>query len=163
MKSFSRLLPIALAFLLVGCDLSTYPIDEPAAVKIDARLLGKWKETKKKGKSDLYTLTASNDYHYLVTILQHGNKHDAQRYDAFLSDVDSARFLNVLYKDDSVSGYLLLRILNINAAGNTVTTTVVKDSTMQYLTSSTAVREKVRAHLNDAAFFGDTVRFFRVK
>lgn len=154
---------VLLLLLLVGCDLSKYPIDDAPVIKTDARLIGKWKEKEKKGQSDLYTLTKKSDTRYLVTVKEHDDNKRTLKYDAFLSDVNNVQFLNVLYKDDSVNGYLFLRILNINAAGNTVIAAAVSDSTMKDLRSSAAVRERIKENLNNPVFYSDTVHFIKVK
>ena len=72
-------------------------------------------------------------------------------------------FLNVLYTDDSLNGYLLLKILDINPSGNMITAAAVSDSTMKYVTSSAAVRERIRTNLNNPVFYSDTVHFVKVK
>jgi len=151
------------ATFLTSCELSPYAIDDHAVINADARLLGKWKQKEKAKESDLYTLIKKDEFHYTVKVKEHGNHHRNLKYDAYLSDVNDVRFLNILYKDDSTSGYLLLRILDINPAANLITATPVADSTMQFATSSAAVREKIRTNLNNPKFYGDTVHFYKVK
>ena len=153
---------IAFLALLTGCELSNYPIDDHAVIKTDARLLGKWKEQEKKDHSDLYTLTQKGDNQYLVTVKEYELKRKL-KYDAWLSDVNNVRFLNVLYKDDSANGYLFIRILDINAAGNLITAAAVSDSMMKHVGSSAVVRERIRQNLNNPAFYSDTLHFVKVK
>jgi len=163
MKSFLFLLPVLLLLVfLTGCDLSTYPIDDHAVIKTDSRLLGKWKEKEKKDQSDLYTIARNGDTRYLVTVKEYDLKRTL-KYDAFLSDVNDVRFLNVLYKSDSANGYLFLRILDINAAGTVITAAAVTDSMMKHAGSSAGVRERIRQNLNNPVFYSDTLHFVRVK
>lgn len=149
-------------FGLESCELSDYPIDTQAVIKTDARLLGKWKEKEKKGQSDLYTLTKKGENRYQVTVKEYELKRTL-KYDAFLSDVNNVPYLNVLYKDDSANGYLFLKILDINAAGNLITATSVSDSMMKHMHSSAEVRERIRQNLNNPKFYNDTLHFYKVK
>ncbi len=163
MKNFLKFnLLIAFLAVLTGCDLSKYPIDDHPVIKNDTRLLGKWREKEKKEKSDLYTLTKKSETSYLVTMKEYGMKRTL-KYDAFLSDVNNVKFLNVLYKDDSANGYLFIRLLDINSSGNQTTAAAVSDSMMKYVSSSAAVRERVRENLNNPAFYSDTIHFEKVK
>jgi hypothetical protein len=156
---------VLLLCFLAGCDdLSKYPIDEKPIVKTDTRLVGKWAEKKEKGRNSIYTMAKKDETSYNILIKDSKSK-ISEQYDAFLSDVNAATFLNVACKNDrdSLQGYSLIRILNINAAGNMLTAASVADSTMKDITSSAAVRERIRAHLNDPKFYRDTVLFYKVK
>ena len=163
MRNAFLVLPLLTLLTLASCDLSTYPIDDHAVIKTDTRLQGKWKEKEKKEQSDLYTLTKKNDNTYLVTVKEHENNKRTLKYDAFLSDVNNVRFLNVLYKDDSANGYLFIRILNINPTGNIITATAISDSMMKHVGSSAAVRERIRENLDNPSFYSDTLHFIKVR
>jgi hypothetical protein len=163
MKSLFPLLAMVVFIgLLASCTLPKYPIDAPPSVKIDARLLGKWKGKNKGETRDLYTLTKKSDYLYSIEGKQSGNK-KKELLTAYLSMVDSVRFLNVWDNDDTAKSYLFLRLLEINAEGNKLRVCAVSDSNMQYLTSCAQVREYIVNHLNNPEFYGDTVWFSKVK
>ena len=150
--------------LLAGCNLSKFPIDDPAVVKIDARLLGTWKEQeeKKKAESELYTFAKLDDTHYTLIAKEQGKK-KIEKYTAFLSEINNVPFLNVHYKDDSTDGYFFIKILAINATGDKFMASPVSDSTMQLLTSSAMVRARIKGNVDQPAFYIDTLHFSKVK
>jgi hypothetical protein len=153
---------LILTLLFAGCTFSKYPIDDPAVVKIDARLMGKWKVKGKKTKNDVYTLSKKDDYHYQVVITEPG-KPEREEFLAFLSKIDDATFMNVHFKDDTVEGYFFIKILEVNIAANKATAAIVDDSTLQCLNGPTSVRERIHNKLNDPTFYTDTAHFYKVK
>ena len=153
-----------LVFLLTGCHLSKFPIDESPAVKIDARLLGNWSDKTKDG--DQYILSRKNDYQYNVLIKEKkGKKADKpETYIAYLSTVNSSTFLNVHGKDDdSGDRYLFIRILDLDANGKKMKMTSVADTTMEDLNSSLEVRSYITKNMDNPAFYHDTTWFYKVK
>ncbi len=154
---------MTLALLAIaGCELSKYPIDDPAVVKIDTRLLGKWKVDNEQDKHDLYTLTRKDDFHYHVTVANALDK-KVHKATAYLSNVGSLPFLNVYFKDDTASGYLFIKILNVNATGDKIITATVSDTTMKYLKSPAQVRARIQQRLNYPSFYSDTTHLHKVK
>lgn len=153
---------LLLITIFAGCDLSKYPIDDPAVVKIDTRLLGTWSEHKG-DLSETYTLTKKDDFYYTVT--EKNKKEKPKKYIAYLSEVEHTRFLNVYCKDekDSTDGYLFIKIIDLNVAKKTATAVSIKDSTMKYLTSTAQVRERITTNLNNPTFYGDTAYMYKVK
>ena len=144
-----------------ACSLPKYPIDETPSVKVDARLLGTWK-AKVKGETETYTLTREGDYQYLVTAKKPGNK-KKELMNAYLSMVDTIRFLNVYDRGDTEKRYFFMRLLEINAAGNRLRACGVDDTNMQHLPNAKAVREYVVKNINRPSFYGDTAWFEKVK
>ncbi len=157
-KKIQYCIAVLLIIIIAGCNLPKYPIDDPPVVKIDTRLLGKWKL---KNEKDVYVITKQNDYQYLITFKE--KKKAPEKQVAFLSKVNDARFLNIYCADDSGGSYFLLRIIDVNAAANRITAATVKDSTMQYLKSSAEVRDYVVKNLDNSAFYSDTGYFYKVK
>jgi hypothetical protein len=158
----SYIAAMLLVVLLIGCDLAKYPIDDPAVVKIDARLLGQWKTTNKDDKNDRYTLVKKDDFHYLVTA-RYGKEKKNHKFNAYLSEVEHVSFLNIHCKEDTVDGYFFLKIMNVNASGNKVITVTVSDSTMKYLKNPAQVKERIRKNLNNPVFYSDTTHMYKIK
>jgi len=145
-----------LMFLLfAGCIVSKYPIDDPAAVKIDPRLLGKWETKGFSEDSIIYTITQQDDYRYFVA-LKHKQEKKPKKYPAFLSDVNNNWFLNIYNNVDSPIGYSFLEILNANAAYDKVTTLTVSDSALKYMNSAAEVRAYLTKNLHNPLSFSDT-------
>ncbi len=145
--------------LFASCDLSHYPIDDPAITKIDSGLLGKWREKSKKGDKDFITITRLNDYKYSIVDKEKGKKSEAMP--AHISVINNARFLNLFIKDSSDEGYMFYRIHNIDSKAGTFSFSTVKDSIIQYLYSPAEVRRYFANRLDDPAFYADT--FYMVK
>ncbi len=146
--------------LLQSCDLSKYPIDDPAIVKIDTRLLGTWADHKN-DLSETYTLARKDDYHYAVTMKSKKDK--PLKCVGWLSDVEHKMFLNVYYRDDKDTGYQFYRIIDLNAVKKSISIAVVKDTTMKYLNSTAEIRERIASNINNPGFYGDTGRLYKVK
>ena len=156
------------AFLFIGlfasCEPAKYPIDDHPLVKIDTRLIGKWKV---KGEKDEYILSKDGksvnvDYKYLV-LNKDPKTGKVDKFSAFLSEVGNAKFLNVFFKEDTIEGYIFLRILDINAAGTTARIATIADTTLKYITNATEMRERFTNRLNDPTFYNDTTYFYKIK
>jgi hypothetical protein len=161
MKNYKRfcLAPL-LIFLLTGCELPKYPIDDPPVVKIDSRLLGTWAENKK-DLSETYTLSKKDAVRYILTLKRKKDK--PEKFVAWLSDVEQNLFLNVYCHDTDDAGYIFVRILEYNATDKSLQMACVKDTTMKYLTTSAQIRERITSRINDPAFYGDTGKLYKVK
>jgi hypothetical protein len=153
---FIALLFIAASF--TSCDTAKWPLDEQPSIKIDKRLLGQWRV---KNKHEEFTLIKENDYSYTVLYKDWRNG-DLQKFGAFLSDVEGAKFLNVHIKDEKAEGYLLVRILDINTTTNIVKACTVTDSLFQVMTEPGDVRRRVTEHVNDPKYYVDTTYFYRI-
>ena len=161
-QAFSVFAGVLFIVSFAACNLSKYPIDDPAVVKIDARLLGAWKGKHKHEKSDLYILTKYNDYEYSI-LARDKKKTKEEHYNGFLSEVGGVRFLNIYSKDDTEKRYLFMKLIEINEAGNKLKVSCVNDTTMQYFTSAADVRQQITRNLNTPDFYGDTVNLYKVK
>ncbi len=165
MKRSLLIITVALS-LLTACREARYPIDEPAIVKIDTRLLGKWVALEKRdnilGAADydmVYKVTKQSDNKYKI-IYKDGKKKRGEKTTAYLSDINNELFLNV-YVDGDSSGYLFLKIISIDA--DKIVMTGIADTTMEQLTSPSQVRERITKNLHNPLFYKDTVEMDRVK
>ena len=116
MSKLAQVLSFILAVILVGCDGAKYPIDDPAVIKIDDRLLGKWGE--KKHGHEYYCISKTDDYHYFIAMLSK-KKETIDSQIAFLSVIDSTRFLNIRSENEEhVPTYMFLKIITLDAKKN---------------------------------------------
>ena len=145
----------------VACNSAKFPIDEQPAVKIDSRLLGKWMVKGKHKDNVTYTVARQSDYQYLITFKE--KKNEPEQHTAFLSDINKVMFFNIHGKDDSGDSYVFFRVLDINAKADRVTVATLADSTMRYLKSAAEVRERITKNLENASFYEDTMKFYKVK
>jgi hypothetical protein len=150
-KFFLVALPLA---LLIGCDLAKFPIDDTVSVKVDQRLVGKWKAEKKKEHAT-YRVSIKDSMHYVIIAK---DKKETDTFDAFLSEVRNIKILNVHVKSDSASGYIFLQILDISPDGRKITLATIKDTSMEHMPSAAMIREHIYNNLNDPEFYGDTTK-----
>lgn len=160
---FRSLVFAALLIFCAGCDLSKYPIDDPAVVKIDTRLIGKWRAQEEGKHYATYTLSRMDDFHYRISSrIKVKRSVQTDEYQGFLSEIDNVPFLNVFYKDDSGNGgYSILKVMDVRAKSIVVAS--IKDSTLKNLNSPKEVRERITNNLNNPLFFMDTTTLIRVK
>jgi len=166
MKSIFRY-SIALLFIVLafGCNrVSKYPIDDPARVRIDNTLLGKWVMKEDTLKTNYFLVTKKDDFKYNITYMNKGGTNRRyENFEAFISKVGSARFLNIQYYHESVQGYFFVKLVDINEDGDEVTTAEVADSTMMEITKPAEVRARMARNVNNPDFFADTAHFFKIK
>ena len=176
MKQVSLFALLGIAMLsLMACNDAKYPIDEKPSVKIDSRLLGTWIAIEKKkprvsSDADMeFTMSKQDELHYLISIDEKGmHKPEKQTTNAFLSKINTVEFLNISDNAKSrgttdTSGYIFLKVLGVNAKAGTLTLVNIADTTMNLLTSSAQVRERITKNLDNPSFYKDTIEFHRIR
>lgn len=95
MKTIKKLLfTLPLALLLTGCPYTgEITIDDKPSVKIDERLIGSW-EQKSSSSDYAYNVTKKDDFTYQF-VKENTKSGDKQTYNAFVSDIDGVKFLNL--------------------------------------------------------------------
>ena len=141
---------------------------------------GKRKEEKKEG----YFMNNERCY-YVTRVDADGRNPHYYFWGVFLSTVGREMYFNVSYlyqplpvkstappdpKEwyaretysvaDEESGYFFVHIINISH--NSMTTAVVADTTLKYLTSAKEVRNRIEKNLNNPGFYSDTLHFYKV-
>ncbi len=151
--------------LLFSCNrVSRFPIDDPARVKIDNTLLGKWMLKEDTSRTNYFIVKKKDDFKYAITYMNEGGTHiQYEDFTAFISKVGSSRFLNVQYYYKDVQGYFFLKLVDINEAGDEIVTATVADSTMLEITVPAEVRARITRNVNNPAFFADTAHFYKIK
>lgn len=164
-RNFLFCAALLLAVVVVGCNrVCRFPIDDPARVKIDNTLLGKWTLQEDTSRANYFIVKKKDDFKYSVTYMnQQGTHIEYEDFDAFLSKVNNTRFLNVQYYHESMQGYFFLRLVDISEAGDEIITATVADSTLSEITKPAEVRARIARNLNNSAFFSDTAHFLKVK
>ena len=114
------------------------------------------------------------DYYYYITYFSnHGKNPRYQQWSSFTSIVNNKEFLNIPYRyvpmsdgrfltEQQEDGYFFVRLININKAYDTITTAIIADTKLKYLTSSKQVREHIEKNINKASFYCDTLHFYKV-
>ena len=144
--------------MVLGCVASKYPIDSVPKLKIDSRLIGDWK-IKDSDTNERFSLSRASDNEYLI--MYKDSKFETQQpFYGYLSEVNKALFLNGYRGEDTTMGYLLLKIININADATEITATNVIDTTLKYARSSQVIRKRVEKNLNNRSFYGSPSAVF---
>ncbi|MEI8278419.1 MAG: hypothetical protein WCG87_01575 [Bacteroidota bacterium] len=159
MKISFKYLAFLLLISLSACETSKFPIDDPANVKVDTRFMGHWKA--KRDRKTTYIISQLNDYHY--QIITKKKRKDPEIEQAYLSSVEGNLFLNVYNKDSLQDGYLLLRIMDVNAKADRVAIATISDTTMKHMSSAAEVRQDIIKNINNPAFYDDTIYLHKVK
>ncbi len=166
MRKYILILTAFVGLLLAtGCNrVSKYPIDDPARIKIDNTLLGKWVMKEDTLKTNYFVISKKDDFKYNITYMnQGGTNRQYENFEAFISKINNTRFLNVQYYFGDTKGYFFLKLLDVNEAGDEVTTATVIDSTMMDIAKPAEVRARITRNVSNPAFFADTAHFFKLK
>ena len=163
---------------------SRYSIDQQPQISIDTRMLGTWKAIEdtdakncvvvqcyrdlfhKSGPSFADSVKNAGNY-YITYLNRHGRNPLYQQFEAFLSKVQNAYFLNFHYdnatwEDTTEYGFVLVKFIRINPTYDTVITALVADTSLKKITCSASLRKRISAHLNNPAFYSDTLHFYKV-
>jgi hypothetical protein len=151
--------------LFTGCNnVSRFPIDDPARIKIDNTLLGKWHLKEDTDRNNYFLIKKKDDYHYFFTYMNRGGTYRVyENFDGFLSKVNNSRFLNITYWHEEVTGYILVRLLEVSESGDEITTTNIADTTLMEIKNPAEVRAKIGRNLGNPNFFRDTAHFEKIK
>ena len=161
-KCYSIILLLLCALGIGGCDyVARYPIDKPALIKMDTRMLGIWKLTEDTSTHNYFVIERKDDFNCKVTYMnRYGENPQYAHFPVFFSMVDSVPFFNVSYRDYSASGYFFLKILEFNV--NVLTVAMYADSNLLQTKTPGDVRESIHKNLNDPRYFKQVYHFRKV-
>jgi hypothetical protein len=168
MKKIYLLLTLGIcALLFTGCPYkSEVTIDTPTSVKIDTRMLGKWQQ--RNSEDVTYVVTKKDDNTYSILEKnkpQEGQKQSAddnKTYNAFLSDVDGTKFLNVCeVTTDSSKTYYFYK-LEFNDETNGFSLYPVSDYITETFTASADLKKFIQQYKSLSFFFGTKDEYIKV-
>lgn len=145
MTKLKWILPmLCLAVVLGGCPYkSELPIDNPS-VKVDPALLGYWQSASKG-----YTVSKLDTYHYLISDKQ---SETGSEHKAFMSNVGTDRFLNVIDDSEGPTMYYLYR-LTLNSAGNQITLSGVTENIDEHFSNSAELKAFIERNKHISFFY----------
>jgi len=118
-------------------------------------------------------IAKKDHYYYISYINRHGTNLLYNQWVSFASKVGNVTFLNIPYRHvpeknghlngQIKTGYFFVRLINISASYDSITTAIVADTTLMHLTSSKDLRNHVTKHMNDPAFYSDTLHFYKAQ
>ena len=131
----------ACCFLLMGCPYETeVPISEPS-VKFPADLLGKWES--KSASDEIITISKKTDYIVSISKTKKEPKEDdkPEEYEAYLSDIDAVKFLNISELNEQGSGakFYLYRI-EVSANSSRITLNAVTENIDEQFSNSAELK-----------------------
>lgn len=155
MKKFIQLFAVvSFSFLLLGCPYETeVPIDQPS-IKFPGNLFGRWEP--KNSSDDVLTIKRKDDFVVTITKTKKDAKPDdsVEQYEAFLSEVDNIRFLNVtdVSENNATLKYVLYRI-DVSPNSARITLSAVTENIDETFTSSAELKAFIQKNMQHSFFF----------
>lgn len=165
----------AFAIMLMGIVLlgssckntASYALDKEPVPEIQKdQVMGRWKFEEDTNSGNFYEITKAdvsipNQYH--IRFWNRGGANPSYEANGFFSVVKGYGFFNVPYFEKGLTnfGYGFLKLVEIDADFTRLTAAVVGDETMRSLASEAEVRKYVTAHVDDPAFYSDTIHLFK--
>jgi hypothetical protein len=151
--SMKNLLSLSvLAFIIIlfsGCPYSSeVTIDQPS-VKLDEKLLGKWE-----GKSSTdytYTVTKLDDKTYNID-KKSASTGDVTNYNAFLSEINGTRFMNVYEPNGESNTYYFYKV-EVTSSGSKTTLIPVTENIDEKFTTSSELKDFFKKNMANSYFF----------
>ncbi len=140
--------------LLMGCPYETeVPISEPS-VKFPADLLGKW-ESKSSG-DEIMTIKTKTDYIVSISKTKKEPKEDdkSEEYEAYLSEVDAVKFLNISEVGEQGSGakFYLYKI-EVSANNSRITLNAVTENIDEQFSNSAELKAFIQKNMHLSFFY----------
>ena len=140
--------------LLMGCPYETeVPISEPS-VKFPADLLGKW-ESKSSG-DEIMTIRKKTDYIVSISKTKKEPKEDdkSEEYEAYLSEVDAVKFLNISEVGEQGSGakFYLYKI-EVSANNSRITLNAVTENIDEQFSNSAELKAFIQKNMHLSFFY----------
>ncbi len=144
----------ACCFLLMGCPYETeVPISEPS-VTFPADLLGKW-EPKSSG-DEIVTIRKKTDYIVSISKTKKEPKEDdkPEEYEAYLSEVDAVKFLNISEVGEQGSGakFYLYKI-EVSANNSRITLNAVTENIDEQFSNSAELKAFIQKNMHLSFFY----------
>lgn len=165
----------AFAVMLMGIVLlgssckntASYALDKEPVPEVQRdQVMGKWKFEEDTNSGNFYEVTRAhssipNQYH--IRFWNRGGINPTYEANGFFSVVKGYGFFNVPYFEKGLTnfGYGFLKLIEIDPDFTSITAAVVGDETMRSLASEDEVRKYVTAHVDDPAFYSDTIHLFK--
>jgi uncharacterized protein YdeI (YjbR/CyaY-like superfamily) len=144
----------ACCFLLMGCPYETeVPISEPT-IKFPAELFGKWEP--KSSSDEIITIKRKTDYIVSISKTKKEPTEDdkPEEYEAFLSEVDALKFLNISELSEQGSGakYYLYKI-EVSENGSRITLNAVTENIDEQFSSSAELKAFIQKNMHLSFFY----------
>lgn len=144
----------ACCFLLMGCPYETkVPISEPS-VMFPADLFGKW-ESKSSG-DDIMTIRKKTDYIVSISKTKKEQKEDdkPEEYEAYLSEVDAVKFLNISEVGEQGSGAkFYLYKMEVSANNSRITLNAVTENIDEQFSNSAELKAFIQKNMHLSFFY----------
>ncbi|HLO37786.1 MAG TPA: hypothetical protein VK173_04830 [Lacibacter sp.] len=144
----------ACCFLLMGCPYETeVPISEPS-VKFPAELLGKWEP--QSSSDEIITIKKKTDYIVSIINTKKEPKEDdkPEEYEAYLSEVDAVKFLNISELSEQGSGAkFYLYKMEVSANGSRITLNAVTENIDEQFSNSAELKAFIQKNMHLSFFY----------
>ncbi|HLP38481.1 hypothetical protein [Lacibacter sp.] len=144
----------ACCFLLMGCPYETeVPISDPS-VKFPAELLGKW--APQSSSDEIITIKKKTDYIVSISKTKKEPKADdkPEEYEAYLSEVDAVKFLNISELSEQGSGAnFYLYKMEVAANGSRITLNAVTENIDEQFSNSAELKSFIQRNMHLSFFY----------
>lgn len=153
-------------FLFMGCPYnSEVSIDGQPAVKIEQKLLGKWQL--RSSDNSTYVVEKKDDYTYTITEKHKPSGQDSgsveqdKVYNAFLSDVDGTKFLNLFEPGSDNKVFYFYKVV-ISDEVEAFTLYPVTEYITEKFTSSADLKKFFQSYKDLSFFYGTKDEYIKV-
>jgi hypothetical protein len=159
---------------LCSCrNVATYPISEPSADCIADGISGVWKfreDTNADNFYEIYPRDPVSKKHYHVRFWDRGGSNPTYEGNIFFSRIGGSLFINVPYFEHDMQtdnyfankGYMFLKIESADVLFKEMVISVVNDTTMRSLKSSSEVRAYLTKNLDNGSIYQPVKHFYKV-
>lgn len=131
----------------------------PPDPEINDRYKGIWKLDEDTNKYNYLIVEKRNGHTFNLTYMNRsGDNRGIEHVPGSYIDIKGGRFVHIAHIPGSKTSYTL-RLLSVDDGIFSITAAVINDSTLTGLEDSVAVRDRISDHMNDAAYYSDTVHF----
>lgn len=142
-------------------NVSTHPIDKTAEAKFDPALTGKYRLWSDTSKLNHFDIKKGLEKTYHISYMSRGGTHRWLELDAEMSQVKSARFLNLrCICDEGCTCYMLLKLLP--GKDNNFAAAIVNGSPLQKMKDGKGVLAFLEKNLDNPAIYQDTLHFSKI-
>src|ERR1700739_1080050 len=163
-KKYLFILLCCCSILFTGCPYnSEVTIDTPTAVKIDTKLIGKFQQ---RSSDDVTYVVKQKDDNTYSIVEKHKKTEgpppqENKTYNAFLSDVDGIKFLNLFEPDQDTKSYYFYKI-EFDAETDGFTLFPMTDYITEKFTTSADLKKFVQQYKSLSFFYGSKEEYIKV-
>ena len=164
-KLFFLILVVPLTYLLMGFrNICVFTLDEASKLKVDSQFIGKWRIAEDPDEQAVFSVNRYGSAQYQVTYISgSGVVKEFSNATAQISEIKGTKFLNLSYVQEKMTGYLIIKLSDIDSANGKMTGLMVADSTLETLDSRVELRDYISKNVDNSAIYGTPFHLQKIK